>query len=66
MAATSEDLDIGKLSSSVKIGKCGHAFHSSCMTKYLRDSVSCPTDMAPWVQDGQDIAPNAITAVKTI
>jgi hypothetical protein len=48
MAPTLENMNNGITVSKVALGKCGHAFHSECIDKYIRTSVSCPIDMTPW------------------
>ena len=49
MAITPEDIKKKYLLSNILIGKCGHAFHKSCMTQYKKLNVSCPIDFTEWV-----------------
>lgn len=32
----------------VSSGKCGHAYHKHCISRWLQESDSCPLDNAPW------------------
>ena len=32
----------------ILIGKCGHMFHSDCLTKWLKTSECCPIDKVKW------------------
>ncbi|KAI5148393.1 E3 ubiquitin-protein ligase RBX1 [Enteropsectra breve] len=34
-------------------GKCGHAFHSHCISKWLNSKNVCPLDTQPWVYERQ-------------
>lgn len=40
---------------SVSKGKCGHAFHSHCISKLVKNSGSCPDDHTPWHYEFDDM-----------
>ena len=48
MAPSPEDIMNRNLISPIMVGKCGHAFHSTCITNYSMKNVSCPVDMTQW------------------
>lgn len=38
----------------VSWGKCGHAFHSHCINKWLNSRHVCPLDSQAWVHDKRE------------
>ncbi len=48
MAPSHEDITNNNLTSKISIGKCGHAFHSDCISNYCKKCVSCPIDYTNW------------------
>lgn len=49
MAPTQTEIDKKNIKNTVVVGKCKHAYHESCMNKWLSDSnVSCVTCKTEW------------------
>lgn len=48
MAPSYDDIQKKETISKISIGKCGHAYHSSCINKFCKTNVSCPIDYTPW------------------
>lgn len=38
----------------VSMGQCGHAFHSHCIEKWIKDVKVCPIDQSPWIISSPD------------
>lgn len=36
---------------SILIGKCKHVYHKKCINEHLKNSSSCPNDLAPWIKE---------------
>lgn len=49
MAPTQTEIDRKNIKNIIVVGKCKHAYHESCMSKWLSDSnVSCVTCKTEW------------------
>ena len=38
----------------VSMGQCGHAYHSHCIDKWIKDVKICPIDQSPWIVSASD------------
>ena len=41
----------GETTCKISWGKCGHAFHTHCITRWLNSRNVCPLDTQAWVYD---------------
>ncbi len=64
MAPSYEDLNNKKLISRISLGKCGHAYHSTCINTYCKKNVSCPIDFTTWSQLKELESNNTMETIK--
>lgn len=48
MSHPPDDVNMSQLIPKISFGKCGHSFHTYCISKTLKNNSSCPIDQTPW------------------